>query len=251
MTATLEGRRILVTGAATGIGAAAVEVFAGAGAVVAGVFHQTQPPERLLALATWRQADVRDQSAVNAVVDDAVAELGALDVLLHAAGLWRPSTPEGLVEDELDFLVATNVKGTVFCNQAAFAHMRRSGGRIVNLGSSEGVAGNPLAAHYSLTKAAVHSWTRAAARAWGRYGVTVNALAPAVETPGADRLREHLGTEGSAMLAEQLRSAIPIGGALGDPVTDLGPMLVFLAGEGSRFITGQLLAVDGGVMMVG
>jgi len=248
---TLAGRRIIVTGAATGIGAAAVEVFAAAGASVAALHHQSPPPDHLVASATWRRADVRDKDAVAAATSDAADELGGLDVLLHAAGLWLPATPEELSEDELDFLLSTNVKGTVFANQAAFAVMRASGGRIINLGSSEGVTGNPLAAHYSLTKAAVHSWTRAAARAWGRYGITVNALAPAVETPGADRLRAHLGPEGAAMLEQQLRSAIPIGGALGDPVADLGPMLVFLASEGSRFITGQLLAVDGGVMMIG
>jgi len=81
--------------------------------------------------------------------------------------------------------------------------------------------------------------------------VTVNALAPAVQTPGADRLREFLGPDAAAFVDQQIKATIPLGGALGDPVRDLGPMLVFLAGEGSGFITGQLLAVDGGLLMVG
>jgi NAD(P)-dependent dehydrogenase (short-subunit alcohol dehydrogenase family) len=80
--------------------------------------------------------------------------------------------------------------------------------------------------------------------------VSVNAVAPAVETRGAQRLREFLGPEGGTILDQRLQAVIPLGGRLGDPLRDLAPLLVFLAGEGSRFITGQLLAVDGGAMMV-
>ena len=104
---------------------------------------------------------------------------------------------------------------------------------------------------YAATKGAVQAWTRSAARAWASDKVTVNALAPAVQTPGADRLREFLGPDAAAFVDQQIKATIPLGGALGDPVRDLGPMLVFLAGEGSGFITGQLLAVDGGLLMVG
>lgn len=151
----------------------------------------------------------------------------------------------------MEFLLATNVKSTVFTNQAVFEHMKAAGGAIINLGSSEGVTGNPIAAAYSLTKAAVHGWTRAAARAWGRYGITVNSLAPAVDTPGADRFRDHIGVDALPFVEQRIAEAIVIGGKLGDPVADLGPALVFLASPGARFITGQLLAVDGGAMMVG
>jgi NAD(P)-dependent dehydrogenase (short-subunit alcohol dehydrogenase family) len=97
----------------------------------------------------------------------------------------------------------------------------------------------------------VHAWTRSAAKVWASAGITVNALAPAMDTPGADRLRDFLGPDAAPFLDQQLQASIPIGGKLGDPVRDLGPMLVFLAGDGARFITGQLLAVDGGLMMLG
>jgi NAD(P)-dependent dehydrogenase (short-subunit alcohol dehydrogenase family) len=187
---------------------------------------------------------------VHSTVAEVAKEFDGLDVLLHAAGTWQPGAPDQISEDDLDFLLATNFKATVFTNQAAFEVMRNSGGRIINLGSSEGVFGNPIAATYSATKAAVQAWTRSAAKAWGYCGVTVNAVAPAVETRGAQRLREFLGPEGSTILDQQLQAVIPLGGRLGDPLGDLGPMLVFLAGEGSRFITGQLLAIDGGAMMV-
>ena len=95
------------------------------------------------------------------------------------------------------------------------------------------------------------SMRRCAAQAWASDKITVNALAPAVQTPGADRLREFLGPDAGALIDQQLQTRIPLGGALGDPARDLAPVLVFLAGTGSGFITGQLIAVDGGLIMVG
>jgi 3-oxoacyl-[acyl-carrier protein] reductase len=249
-TTALRGRRILVTGAATGIGAAAVDVLAGAGADVAATYHRTPPPGDLQ--ATWLQCDVRDADAVTAMVDEAAERLGGLDVLVNAAGLWQPGIPGFVSSDEISFLLDTNIKATILTNQAAHAVMKKgSGGRIINFGSSEALMGSPISAVYAATKGAVHAWTRSAARTWAADRVTVNALAPAVQTPGADRLREFLGPEAGPLIDQQMKTMIPLGGALGDPARDLGPMLVFLAGTGSGFITGQLLAVDGGLVMVG
>jgi NAD(P)-dependent dehydrogenase (short-subunit alcohol dehydrogenase family) len=152
-------------------------------------------------------------------------------------------------EEDLDFLFGTNLKATVFTNQAAFAHLRTTGGAIVNVGSVEGVTGNSIAPAYALSKAAVHAWTRSAARAWGRHGITVNTLAPAAETPGAERFRDFLGPEAAARMEKH--TSIVIGRRLGDPLEDIGPALVFLASPDAHFITGQLIPVDGGVLMVG
>jgi 3-oxoacyl-[acyl-carrier protein] reductase len=245
----LQGRRILVTGAATGIGAAAVRVLTEAGAKVTATYHQTPPPDDLV--ATWLQCDVRDAEAVSATVRQAVEHLGGLDVLVNAAGLWQAGVPGYISADDISFLLDTNVKATILTNQAAHAVMKGAGGRIINFGSSEAVVGSPISAVYAATKGAVQAWTRSAARAWAADNVTVNALAPAVQTAGADRLRAFLGQDASALIDQQLKMMIPLGGALGDPARDLGPMLVFLAGPGSHFITGQLLAVDGGLTMVG
>ncbi len=252
VTPTLRGRRILVTGAATGIGAAAVGVLSAAGADIVATYHQTPPPDDLA--ATWLQCDARDAEAVSAMVQQAVDKLGGLDVLVNAAGLWQPGIPGYISADEISFLLDTNVKATILTNQAAYAAMKGQdpkGGRIINFGSSEAIMGSPMSAVYAATKGAVQAWTRSAARTWAADNVTVNALAPAVQTPGADRFRDFLGPDASALIDQQLKSMIPLGGALGDPATDLGPVLVFLAGPGSGFITGQLLAVDGGLMMVG
>ncbi|MFG2958184.1 SDR family NAD(P)-dependent oxidoreductase [Streptomyces sp. NPDC048291] len=247
----LAGRRVLVTGAAGGIGAAAVSAFLTAGARVVGLFHSAPPPAALASRCDWLACDARSRASVATAFERAASVLGGLDVLLNAAGTWRPGTPETLSDDELDVILDVNLRTTVLSNQAAFELMRHGGGQIVNLGSGEGVRGNPLAPHYAAAKAGVHAWTRSVASAWGRYGITVNALAPAVRTTGADRLWEHLGEERAAAFRENLRAAMPLRGELGDPEADLGPVLVFLAGPGARFMTGQLIAVNGGLQMLG
>jgi 3-oxoacyl-[acyl-carrier protein] reductase len=249
MTHPLRGRRILVTGGATGIGAAAVHVLSEAGAAVVATYHRTPPPDDA---GRWLQCDLRDASAVDAMVSGAAETLGGLDVLLHAAGLWQPGIPGRITGEDIDFLVDTNLKATIFTNQAAYAVMRNDGGgRIINFGSGEAVMGSPISAMYAATKGAVSAWTRSIARAWAAEKVSAIALAPAVQTPGADRLREFLGPVAADFIDEQIKATIPLGGALGDPVNDLGPTLVFLCSEGSRFITGQLIAVDGGLVMLG
>ncbi len=249
MSRPLEGRRAVVTGAASGLGAAAVRALAGAGADVVATYHQTEPFDD--AQATWLRCDARDPGAVDAMIDAAVATLGGLDVLVNAAGLWQQGIPGQITAADIDFVLDTNLKTTIFTNQAAHAVMRNSGGRIINFGSSEAVTGSPISAVYAAAKGAVQAWTRSAAKAWASDKVTVNALAPAMQTRGAERLREFLGPQAAPFIDQQIKASIPLGGALGDPDRDLGPVLVFLAGEGSHFITGQLLAVDGGLIMLG
>ncbi|PXX02256.1 SDR family NAD(P)-dependent oxidoreductase [Mycolicibacterium moriokaense] len=250
MTQPLQGRRILVTGGATGIGAAAVQVLTAAGAAVVATYHRTTPPDR--AGVTWVQCDLRDSAAVDGMVGTAVETLGGLDVLLHAAGLWQPGIPGQISGEDIDYLVDTNIKAMIFVNQAAYAVMRKGGGgRIINFGSGEAVMGSPISALYAATKGAVSAWTRSIARAWAAEKVSAIALAPAMQTPGADRLREFLGPAAAELIEGEIKRSIPLGGALGDPVDDLGPTLVFLCSEGSRFITGQLIAVDGGLVMLG
>jgi len=240
----------LVTGAATGIGAAAIRVLHAAGARLAATYHRTTPADDAPDV-TWLQCDVRDTESVDTTVDRAVTELGGLDVLVNAAGLWQPGVPGSITSDEIDFLLATNVKATMLTNQAAHRVMRENGGQIINFGSAEAVMGSPFAAVYAATKGAVQAWTRSAAKAWGADRVTVNALAPAVQTAGADRLRDFLGPDVAPFIDQQMKLSIPLGGKLGDPTDDLGPVLVFLASAGARFITGQLIPVDGGLAMVG
>jgi 3-oxoacyl-[acyl-carrier protein] reductase len=225
VTGSLDGRRILVTGGATGIGAAAVEVLSGAGARVVATYHSTPPVD--VDGVSWVQCDVRDAAAVDDMVAAAAEQMGGLDVLLHAAGMWQPGIPGQITGDEIDFLMDTN------------------------FGSGEAVMGSPISAVYAATKGAVSAWTRSIAKAWAAEKISAIALAPAVQTPGADRLREFLGPAAAKFIDEEIKKTIPLGGALGDPVEDLGPALVFFCSEASHFMTGQLVAVDGGLVMLG
>lgn len=179
VTQPLDGRRILVTGGATGIGAAAVAVLSAAGADVAATYHRTPPPDGLA--AGWLQCDVRDADAVTAMVQQAARQPGGLDVLVNAAGLWQAGIPGYVGADDISFLLDTNVKATILTNQAAYAVMKEQdpkGGRIINFGSSEAVMGSPISAVYAAIKGAVQAWTRSAAKAWASDHITVNSLAP-------------------------------------------------------------------------
>jgi 3-oxoacyl-[acyl-carrier protein] reductase len=224
----LHGRRILVTGSATGIGAAAVAVLREAGANVVATYHRTPPPSQ--GGVTWLQCDVRDSATVDDVVNTAADTLGGLDVLLHAAGLWQPGIPGQITGDDIDFLVDTNLKATIFTNQAAYAVMRNDGGgRIINFGSGEAVMGSPISALYAATKGAVSAWTRSVAKAWGAEQVSVIALAPAVQTPGADRLREFLGPEAADFIDDQIKSTTRLAVRSGIRSTTSGQRWCFCA----------------------
>jgi 3-oxoacyl-[acyl-carrier protein] reductase len=245
------GLRIVVCGAAGGIGSAAVAGFAADGARVVGMYNRTPPPAELADQADWIACDLADPDAVNAAFDQAAALLGGLDVLIQGAGTWRGGAPETVTADQIDFLLSVNLKTTIYTNQAAFRLMQRDGGRIVNFGSSEGVSGNANSPIYAATRGAVHAWTRSVAKAWGRHRINVNSVAPAMHTELAEALLRQFDPDQRAAFEAALRQRIPIDGKLGEPRRDLYPMLRLLAGPGGRFITGQLLPVDGGLIMVG
>ena len=128
--------------------------------------------------------------------------------------------------------------------------MAEAGGSIINFGSESGLTAEINNAVYGASKGAVHTWTRSVAREWGPKGIRVNAVLPYVVTPMYAEFRAALSPEGLAAHDKATAEQIPLGGKFGDPNEDLAPVLVFLAGSGSKFMTGQMIAVDGGLISV-
>lgn len=248
----LTGVRVIVCGAAGGIGAGAVRDLSARGAKVAAIYNNTPPADDLGAVARWYQGDLTRKAAVDDLFDTIVADLGGIDALVQPAGTWRMGRPEAADDELLDFLFATNVKSTIFTNQAAWRHMKAGGGgRIVNFGSVEGMEGSAQSTVYATTRGAVHAWTRSAALAWGADNVTVNAIAPFMMTPLFAAAQAQMTPEKLAAMASDMRRRVPIGGMPGDPLRDCAPVVAFLVSPDSHFITGQLIPVDGGYRMVG
>ncbi len=251
----LQGKRIIVTGAARGMGAATVRTYVKAGATVVAMDLSDDEGRAVAAdaehagpgRASYRHVDVTQRGSVEAAFTDAVAELGGLDVLAHPAAVHGAAAPEDVTDDELDRLLTVNVKGTILTNQAAFHAMRGTGsGSIINFGSIAGLRPEPFAPHYSASKGAVHSWTRTAAAAWGPYRIRVNAILPAIATPMYEEAQQRKTPEQLEVHRWVNLETIALGKEFGDPDRDLGPVMVFFASDASHFITGQLIPVDGG-----
>jgi NAD(P)-dependent dehydrogenase (short-subunit alcohol dehydrogenase family) len=248
----IEGKRIIVTGASSGLGEAAVRVFVREGAAVAALDVQDEAGSRVVAAsneegpghAVYHHCDVRSAAAVRTSFERAVHDLGGLDALVHFAGVDVLAPAESITEDDWDFVLDVNLKGTFLSNQAAFRYLRDGGGRIVNVTSPIALLAAPGRAHYAASKGGIASLSRALAAEWGQYGINVVALSPVAHTPMTDRYRATLSRD------EQARfDAASTSGPLrrkGDPEADIAPVLVFLVSDASRFITAQIIAVDGG-----
>jgi NAD(P)-dependent dehydrogenase (short-subunit alcohol dehydrogenase family) len=250
----LEGRRIIVTGAARGIGAATARAYAREGARVAALDVLDDLGQKLAGSVDghidYHHCDIANRQEVIDVFARVTDGFGGLDVLANVAGIERRAAAEAITEEGLDAMLSVHVKGTVFTNQAAFAHLKDHGGRIINFGSDAGLREYPGGAHYSAAKGAIMAWTRSVAHEWGPVGVTVNSLVPAIWTPMYDEHRARLSAQELAEHDRWMASRIPIGGRLGDPDTDLAPVMIFLAGDGARFINGQIISVNGGSVQV-
>lgn len=250
--AEIGGLRVIVTGGASGMGAAMVKVFAQHGARVVSLDVSDDAGHVIAAAAgaDYVHCDVAEENSVRAAFAQSAKTLGGLDVLIHAAGIAPGAPAEAITLSGWEKVFAVNARGTFLTNQAAFDYLKTEGGRILNFASAAGISGLPNKAHYAATKGAVISWTRTIAREWGQYGITANCIAPAIKTPMYLKTRSLMSADALAALDAKLAADMPIDGKLGDPDRDLAPLMLFLAGPGSRFITGQIFAVDGGLTMV-
>jgi meso-butanediol dehydrogenase / (S,S)-butanediol dehydrogenase / diacetyl reductase len=237
--ARFSGRRALVTGAGSGIGAAVARGLHAEGAEVVVADLRSESIEALVAelggQASAAAVDVRDEDAVSALVRD-------LDVLVNSAGVGStttaPETPLAVWEE----VFGVNARGTFLCCKHAIPGMaKRGGGSIVNIASVGGLVGLRNRAAYCASKGAVIAFTRAAAVDHVAQGVRVNAVCPGtVDTPWVHRLVEEVGESLEALRARQLM------GRLGTP-EEVAAAVMYLASDDAAFVTGTALVIDGGL----
>lgn len=245
----LEGKRAIVTGGGNGIGRASALRLAGEGAAVA--VADRDEAAAAATVAAIAQAggrglavpvDVTRRAEVEALVERVRAAWGGVDILLNNAGGSLTSHFLDLEEDEWDRVVDLNLKAAYLCSRpVARLMVEQRAGRIVNVTSNYGVTGSGVRAHYSAAKAGIIGLTKAMALELAPYGITVNAVGPG--PTGTERVRGHYTPEA---WAERGRG-IPLG-RCGEP-EDIADAVLFLASDRARYITGQTLHVNGGLVM--
>jgi 3-oxoacyl-[acyl-carrier protein] reductase len=238
----------VVTGAGRGIGRAIALKFAAEGADVVVVSRTAENSEkvaveiRALGRKAWAHAvDVADAAAVSAAAEKILAEAGKVDILVNNAGVTRDGLVMRMSDADWDTVLDTNLKGAFLFTKAfsrAFAKQRS--GRIINISSVIGLIGNAGQSNYAASKAGLIGFTQSVAREFASRGITVNAIAPGfIETDMTAELNE-------ALRAEILKK-IPLG-CLGQS-DDIAAASLYLASPAARYVTGQILTVDGGMVM--
>jgi NAD(P)-dependent dehydrogenase (short-subunit alcohol dehydrogenase family) len=244
-----EGRVALVTGAASGIGRACAVEFARGGADVVVVDSASEvalaQAENLLKAAGGRvvsfRADVSEHARAGQVVEESIARLGRLDILVNAAGTTADAPLWEMTEEQWRRVLDVNLKGAFSYTQAAARVFRaRRAGKVVNVASIEALRGRFGLANYAASKAGLVALTRSTAGELGRFNVNVNAVAPGfIRTPLVERLPERV---------RERAVAESVLGRMGEP-EDVAHAVAFLASERARYITGAVLVVDGGQLL--
>ena len=253
----LEGKRIIITGGAMGIGESIVRAYTAEGATVAtmdvndelGASVASAATAAGPGTATYYSCDVSDRAAVDRAFRRATDDMGGLDVMVNVAGVHKHCAPNEISSDLFQRLFTINMYGTMNTNGLAYELMRPAGtGNIINFGSESGLVGELNNGLYAASKGAVHSWSRNVARQWGPDGIRVNYVLPYMWTRMYDDFSTALSPEALADHDAQTARDIPLGGAFGRADKDLAPVMIFLASDASHFMTGQMFPVDGGLV---
>jgi NAD(P)-dependent dehydrogenase (short-subunit alcohol dehydrogenase family) len=244
----LTGQVALVTGAARGLGRAISLALAHAGAHIALGLRDAKTDgslareiEGLGREVLPLQMDISKMEQISRSVHETLGRFGRLDILVNNAGIAPENLAESVLENDFDATLTVNLKGTFFASQAAGRVMiRQKRGRIINMSSQAGFAALPGESVYCMTKAGIAHLTKCLAVEWGRYGITVNAVAPTfIHTPGTE---EYLSNaENRAHVVERIAGLHRIG----EPMEVAGAV-VFLASEAANLITGHTMLIDGG-----
>jgi 3-oxoacyl-[acyl-carrier protein] reductase len=244
----LENQIAVVTGAGRGIGRAIALKFAAHGADIVAVdlktdfVQETVDEVHKLGRKAWAvAANVAEAASVEAAAEQILKEAGRVDILVNNAGITKDGLLMRMSEADWDAVLDINLKGTfLFTKAFSRAFVKQRSGRIVNIASVIGLIGNAGQCNYAASKAGVIGFTKSVARELASRGVTANAIAPGfIET----KMTEALGPEARAGLLKQIPLA-----SLGQP-EDVAEAALFFASPAARYITGQVLAVDGGMVM--
>ncbi|MEU6573647.1 SDR family oxidoreductase [Streptomyces sp. NPDC046805] len=236
------GRSVIVTGAARGVGNAIARHFQAAGAATYLIDFDGDLAAKEAAEigATGLAADVSDTTQVERVVEQVVADTGRLDIVVNNAGILKDGVLWKTTDEDFEGVLAVHSGGTFRFTRAAVPHFRaQQYGRVINVTSYTGLHGNPGQANYAMAKAGIIGFTKTAAKELARFGVTVNAISPNAAT----RMIASIPEEKKALLTQ----AIPMG-RFAQP-EEMADAVAFLASEEAGYITGTVLAVDGGMSM--
>lgn len=246
----LDGRVAIVTGAGGGLGVGICQALAEAGAKVACVGRTQETLDGAVRLvrdaggtAVPVVCDISAPEQVTAMVETVAEVLGGIDILVNNAAVYSRREWTAITPDEWDVVLETNLKGYFLCAQSAFPHLKEGGnGRIINVSSVTFFGGTPMLLDYVASKGGIVGFTRALAREIGPDGVTVNTISPGAFPTDAEKI--HPDQEGYNRRILEMQAIK----RRGTP-EDIGNLVVFLAGDTASFITGQLIAIDGGWVM--
>lgn len=247
----LDGKKIIVAGGTSGMGEGIVRAFPKLGAKVVFWGRREEVGKKIEEEtgATFIKADVSVKESVDEAMKKSVELLGGIDVLIQTAGIAPHCPAENITPDSWKSVFDINVTGTFLTNEAVFPYMKETGGHIINFSSASAFIYSPGQAHYAASKGAVNSWSRTIAQEWMRYNIRVNMIAPCIKTPMYEQMRNMMTPEQLAAHDASLQG-LCLGGKLGDMETDFIPVMAFMSSDGSKYITGQTISIDGGVMMV-